>query len=59
MRALEDADVVRVQQIMECEANKAGLGDEVMTKEYLHTVSTTISTVQCVCGKLSRNKYLI
>ena len=31
MRALEDADVVRVKQIMECEANKAGLGDEVMT----------------------------
>ena len=35
VRALEDADVVRVKQIMECEANKAGLGDEVMTKEYL------------------------
>ena len=33
MRALEDADVVRVQQIIECEANKAGLGDEVMTQE--------------------------
>ena len=33
VRALEDADVVRVQQIMECEANKAGLGDEVMAQE--------------------------
>ena len=46
MRALEDADVVRVQQIMECEANKAGLGDEVMTKEYLQYLQQYLQYLQ-------------
>ena len=46
VRALEDADVVRVKQIMECEANKAGLGDEVMTKEFLQYLQQYLQYLQ-------------